>query len=246
VFYLVIVIYAGFYAHVTCFMPESLDEQAMKQARMKAAQGTRPSIWQTFNIFSALSIISKAKPRHISKYAVPILAAIQFLMAVLGQPPIVLYAMLMFKWTAYENGLLASLISLVRFIVIIVVLPQVVTRLQKYWQQQTSSDSTTSEDDTKIRHRILFDTTMVRVGLGIQMFGLLAIAIATTETAFIWALVIECLSVISQPSVRSLYTTLVEPSEVGALCGAQAVLESSASKSFLQKLSKMLTNFFFW
>lgn len=213
-------------------MPESLDEQAMKQARMKAAQGIRPSVWQTFNLFSALSIIGKAKPRHISQYAVPILAAIQFLMAILAQPPILLYAMLMFKWTAYENGLLASAISLVRFIVIILVLPRMVTMLQNHWQKQTSSDA--SEDDTKIRHRILFDTTMVRIGLGIQMFGLLAIAIATTETTFIWALVIECLSVISQPSVRSLYTTMVEPSEVGALCGAQAVLESSASKSIFK------------
>ncbi|KAI8335692.1 major facilitator superfamily domain-containing protein [Chlamydoabsidia padenii] len=218
VFYLMSIIYVGFYIYITWFMPESLDENAMKRARRKASEEQDSNLWKKLNLFSALSILSKTKPRHINRYAVPILASIQFVMATIAQPPVLLYAMLKFKWTAYEGGLLASVMSLIRFLVITVVLPWILIKLQSYWQE---SD--------KVEHRILFDSYMIRVGLGIGACSWLMAGLVTTEHGFTIALVCECWAILSQPSIRSLYTTLVDPSEVGALCGAQAVIESIAT-----------------
>lgn len=228
-------------------MPESLDDQAMKLARWNASQQPKLNLWQKVNLFSALSIIFKAEPRHITRYAVPILACIQFLLSILTRPPILLYAMLEFHWTAFEGGLLISVVSLVRFIIIVVILPRLLRFLQNRWQlqsqsqhqqqqqQSTNEDDDEEEDESKIHHRILFDAWMIRTGLAVETVCFVFAALATTARGFTWALVLQSVSVLAQPSVRSLYTTLVDPSEIGALFGAQAVLESIASKYHCQR-----------
>lgn len=228
-----------FYAYVTLVMPESLGEQAMKTARQNAAQQQpRNSVWQRMNPLSALSILVKiTPPDHINRHAIPLLAAIQFFLSIVIRPPILLYAMLEFKWTAYEGGLLISVVSLIRFIIIVVLLPRLLRALQKRWQTTAVADQQQpGEDDddaTKTHHRILFDTWMIRSGLGVETIGFVLAALATSSRGFSLALVLQSMSVLSQPSVRSLYTTLVDPSDIGALFGAQAQLEAVASKSTL-------------
>ncbi|ORZ25722.1 major facilitator superfamily domain-containing protein [Absidia repens] len=237
-FYLVMAINICFYAYVTFLMPESLDEQAMATARQSAAQKPRISLWQKMNPLSALSILFKIKPPpHINRHAVPLLAAIQFFLSIVIRPPILLYAMLEFKWTAYEGGLLISVVSLIRFIIIIVLLPRLLRALQQRWktkhynnqQQQRQQSCDDGEDETKTHYRILFDTWMIRTGLGVETIGFILAALATTSRGFSLALVLQSVSVLSQPSVRSLYTTLVDPADIGALFGAQAQLEAIAT-----------------
>ncbi|CAO3590498.1 unnamed protein product [Absidia cylindrospora] len=228
VFYMVLAIYVGFYFYVTYYMPESLTQQAMETAQQKATQVHKRSFWQKINLFSALSVVVKANPANISRHAVPILAAIQFIMATLAQPPILLYAMLQFKWTAYEGGLLASIMALTRFVIIIWVLPRLLRTMQARWQQQALSLDDGDENGKEYR-RVLFDITMIRSGLGIDALCIFLSALTTSGPAFTLSLVFQSTSVVAHPSLRSLYTTLVDPSEVGALCGAQAVLDSIAT-----------------
>ncbi|KAI8336632.1 major facilitator superfamily domain-containing protein [Chlamydoabsidia padenii] len=227
VFYLVMVLFIGFYIYTTLFMPESLNEQSMKVARRNAAQQPKLKFWQKLNLLSSLSILIKAEPRHISRYAVPLLASIQFLLMVVSRPPYLLYAMLEFKWTAYEGGLLISVMSLMRFIVIIVLLPRLLLSLRDRWQNTTNG---MENDEHKIHRRILFDTWMIRTGLAVETICFVLAALATTGRGFAWALILQSVAVLSQPSVRSLFTTLVDPSEIGTLFGAQAILDSIASK----------------
>ncbi|ORZ12761.1 major facilitator superfamily domain-containing protein [Absidia repens] len=229
VFYMVLLIYVGFYFYATYYMPESLTQQAMETAQQKATQRQKRSFWQKINLFSALSVLVQAKPAHISRYAVPILAAIQFLMTTLGQPPILLYAMLEFKWTAYEGGLLTSIMALTRFVIIIWVLPSLLRTIQARWQHQKIGLVDDGDDNKKEYRRVLCDITMIRTGLGIDTLCIILSALTASGPAFTLSMVFQSMSIIAQPSIRSLYTSLVDPSEVGALCGAQAVLDSIAT-----------------
>jgi hypothetical protein len=57
------------------------------------------------------------------------------------------------------------------------------------------------------------------------MFG-----VAFDSKQFTAAGLVQSIGILAQPSIRSMLTTLVDPTEVGELLGAVAVVESFASK----------------
>ncbi|KAI8089543.1 major facilitator superfamily domain-containing protein [Halteromyces radiatus] len=231
-FYLALVIHSINYLYIVFFLPESLDEQLMKITRRNATEQPKPKFWKRVNIFSGFGIFFKAKPHHISRFALPILATIQFLTSIVLQPPILLYAMLEFKWTAYEGGLLVSIMCLIRFTVITIALPYLKRRMNTYWTQRGHHNHTMNDqqiEDYKTHHRILFDTWMIRSGLAVDVTCLILAALATTGSSFAFSVFLNSFAVLAHPCLKSLFTTLVDPSEIAALLSAQAVLESIAA-----------------
>ncbi|KAG0165259.1 hypothetical protein DFQ30_008702 [Apophysomyces sp. BC1015] len=221
VFYMGIVINALFGLYVTFFMPESVDLDHPPTSSCKVPNskcGSDNSLWKKINIFSTLSILFRSNSTRISRYALPILAVIQFISAFIALPPVLLYAMLKFRWTAYEGGLFVSIAALSRLGIMMIVLPL----LAKLFLKKSGD----SENDS--RHMVSFDTLLLRTGVAINAFCLLTIGLATSSNTFTLGFVIQSLAILAQPAIQSLIVATVDPSEVGELMSAVAVMDSVA------------------
>ncbi|KAI9300065.1 major facilitator superfamily domain-containing protein [Cunninghamella echinulata] len=233
VFYFLFVLYILFFLYAMFILPESLDEEVMVKARYDYANKPRTTFLQKINVFSALEVLIYTKPKQITKYALPMLAVVQCICQALSQPPNFLYAMLTFHWTAYEGGFFLSVSSGMRVVGVMVILPFLTSRFQKYTQKQQQDDREENEEqgeqekeEEKTYYRILFNIWMARIGLSIEATGFILLALATTSLQFASAGIFQSLAIIALPSLTSLYTTLVDPSQVGALLGSQALLDS--------------------
>jgi hypothetical protein len=291
IFYVTLVINIVFLLYVFFILPESNSGKHTTEEKPQ-------SFLQRINVFSALGILVKTASPYTNRYALLIVAAIQFLLNLVALPPSLLYAMLKFHWTAYEGGFYVSLVGFARLLTTMIVLPlihklftknpiieeavivtvpstekehdddtsslcQQETSTSSLCQQETSASSlyqqepstscacfeedlhkqetrnsirtqadTRSEQD--IKSAIVFDSWLIRTGLSFETACFIATALVATSFGFTMASVIHALSFLSTPSVRSLLTTLVDPSDVGRLLGAMAVLEAVASKLILK------------
>ncbi|CAO3631441.1 unnamed protein product [Cunninghamella echinulata] len=234
VFYFLFVLYACFFLYAMFILPESLDEAVMEKARYDYDNKPRTTFLQKINVFSALEVLIHTKPKQITKYALPMLAIVQCICQALSQPPNFLYAMLTFHWTAYEGGFFLSVAAGMRVVGVMVILPFLTSRFQKYVQKQQQQynqegdeeQEEQEKEEEKTYYRILFNIWMARIGLGIEATGFILLALAATSLQFASAGIFQSLAIIALPSLTSLYTTLVEPSQVGALLGSQALLDS--------------------
>ncbi|GAA5795438.1 hypothetical protein HPULCUR_000796 [Helicostylum pulchrum] len=252
IFYMVFIMSVIFELYVYLVLPESHDFNQFKPTIKK-----QESLLERLNIFSALRILFRTSSRHANRYALVIIAAISFLLAIIALPPTMLYAMLSFHWTAYEGGLYVSLASFARLIMLTLVLPFISKLFHKksvsvdesdaviqpaiitteFLEQEsttTTTTTTTTEDpersDEEIHRTILFDVWMIRFGLTVEMISLVVLGLVTTSVGFTLTGMSQSLAALAQPSLRSLTTTLVSANEIGELLGAMAVLESCASK----------------
>jgi hypothetical protein len=87
-----------------------------------------------------------------------------------------------------------------------------------------------SEQD--IKHSILFDSWMMRTGCAFDTISFIVYALVTTSSGFAANTLLHSFSILSAPSIRSLMTTLVDPSQVGEMLGAMAVVEAVSSKYY--------------
>ncbi|KAM3582967.1 hypothetical protein VKS41_004723 [Umbelopsis sp. WA50703] len=174
----------------------------------------RKTFIERLNIFSALHIIVRTTPQHASRYALWFMTSIMFMTTMIMLPPTLLYAMLKFSWTAYEGGFYMSMQSFTKLLVLVIVLP-IVTRIFKRKNQSRSKD-------------ILYDAWMMRIGYAIDAFGLILMATAPDVPTFYGAGAIQSISMVAQPSTKSLLTVLVKPNEVGELFGAISVVDAVA------------------
>ena len=204
---------------VVFFATYAIPESNKYQEHCKS---TAPSIWQQLNMFRSVKILfSLQSPLRVSKYALPLMATVSFLNTVVIMPPILLYAMLEFHWTAYEGGLLIGFMSFAKLIITTVVLPLlnklIVTR---------GITSEAQRDDRLLR----FNIWMVRFGCAFMALELFAIGLARTASEMLVAVVIGSFSMLGQPSGRALLTTLVHPADVGKVLGAVATVDTVGCK----------------
>ncbi|KAJ8654496.1 hypothetical protein O0I10_009802 [Lichtheimia ornata] len=195
----------------TYIIPESNKHQ-------ERSKSTAPSVWQQLNMFRSIkTLFSFQSPLPVSKYALPLMASVSFLNTVVIMPPILLYAMLEYHWTAYEGGLLIGIMSFVKLIITTVVLPilnkLVITR------------GITSEAQRADR-LLRFNIWMVRIGCAFMALELFAIGLARTASEMLVAVLIGSFSMLGQPSGRALLTTLVDPADVGKVLGAVATVDT--------------------
>jgi hypothetical protein len=107
----------------------------------------------------------------------------------------------------------------------------VLPMLSKLFNKKCPRSTFTPEgQEKKYRNSTLFDIWMVRVGIGIDAVCLALAGLATNAYVFAAAGMLQSFSMLAQPSIRGLLTTLVKPTQVGELLGAIAILDSIASK----------------
>lgn len=191
---------------------------------------------EKLNIFSALRILFRNRPKHMTRYALLWIALSEFLLTLVKRPPTFLYAMLKFNWTAYEGSIYYSCASMMKLFMMIGMLPL----LHKLFNRKKNKKNNMPDDDTpgksntipatKAKNSITFDIWMVRIGIGIDAISLALAGLATNVVLFTAAGMVQSVSMLAQPSIRSLVTNLVHPTQVGELLGAVAMLDSIASK----------------
>lgn len=241
IFYMVFIVQMCLGLYIWLVVPESNDITSYKAPTVKEDK----TFLQRINLFSALRVLYRGSSEHASPYALALVAGIQFLLYVVALPPVLLYTMLQFGWTAYEGGLFVSLLSFSRVIVMLALLPLLAKLFHKYKSSSTprspanrlalsSSSASTASIETrsseKIKQSVLFDSWMIRTGLSVETVCFILFGLVSTSAGFSITGAVQSLAMLAGPSLRSLSTSLVAPSEIGELLGAVAVLEACGGK----------------
>ena len=171
------------------------------------------------NIYKSVKQLFSVKVIHGSRFTLPLIAFAQFLMAVIALPPVLLYAMLEFDWTAYETGYYISFTSFLRFLQMMVIFPLLA---KIFIKSSSASDIDTSQWK--------FNLWVTRVGVFFEAVLMLGVAISSNASQFMLATIIGSFAILAQPAVRSLFTTSVAPEDVGQVLSAMAVLDALACK----------------
>lgn len=123
IFYMVLAISTLFELYVCLLLPESHDHAQFELDAKQQGDQQEQTLLQRLNVFSALQILYRTAPKYANRYALPLIAGAQFFLTIVALPPVFLYAMLMFGWTAVEGGLFVSLSSFSKLIILTFVLP---------------------------------------------------------------------------------------------------------------------------
>lgn len=184
------------------------------------------TLCERLNVFSALKILFKEQPRlNVTRYALPCLALAEFLLTLVKRPPTLLYAMLKFHWTAYEGSLYYTCTSILKLTMMVGVLP-----LLSNLFLAKCPKAHRIRQEKRFKNSVPFDLWMIRIGIGIDAICLVITALASNVVVFTTAGMLQSASMLAQPSIRGLFTTLVNPNQVGELLGAVAILDSISSK----------------
>ncbi|GAN11631.1 tetracycline-efflux transporter [Mucor ambiguus] len=216
IFYMVFIVQMCLGVYIWLIVPESNDITSYETPTGKEDK----TFLQRINLFSALRVLYRGSSKHASPYALAFVAGIQFLLFVVALPPILLYTMLQFGWTAYEGGLFlfhkkrSSSKSK----------PPATMAVSSSSSASTVSIETRSNEE--IKHAILFDAWMIRTGLSVETVCFVLFGVVSTSAGFSIIGAFQSLAMLAGPSLRSLSTSLVAPSEIGELLGAVAVLEA--------------------
>ncbi|CEP17865.1 hypothetical protein [Parasitella parasitica] len=225
VFYIAFIVDAINVTYTAFLLPES--NQFVDRCQQEIRTDKRiVGLCSSLNIFSALKILFENQPIQLTRYALPCIALAEFLLTLVKRPPTLLYAMLKFKWTAYEGSLYYTCTSLLKLTMMIGILPL----LSKLFKKKCPKVHITPADQKKIfNNSTLFDIWMVRIGIGIDALCLALAGLASNVVFFTAAGMLQSVSMLAQPSIRGLLTTCVKPTQVGELLGAIAILDSIAS-----------------
>lgn len=169
------------------------------------------TLWEQINIFSAIKSLFHIKTRHASSYSLPLVASVSFLLTFVMIPPIVLYGMLEFHWTAVESSYFISAAMFIRLLNMVIVLP-LITKLLKR------------------KSPLQVNMWILRLGASVEALGYLFIGLATSPLQFAGAGIMQSFGILSHPALRSLLTMLADPADVGKVLGACAALEAFSSK----------------
>ncbi|CAG8486604.1 15687_t:CDS:2 [Acaulospora colombiana] len=181
------------------------------------------------------------------KYSLLLFTGIGVLLfaALMGvQQIFLLYTSYVFKWSLIEQGYVIVFIGFLRAVVLLLIYPTIVRLFKKRSKKEdninnndddrdvvrNSSPTVLDEfNDKELMKEMLFEIWMIRIGLAIDTVSYLFRGLAASSEMFVTAYAFGCLGAISSPSIRSLLTGLVPPSQVGQLLGAVGVLESIVS-----------------
>ncbi|KAF9151743.1 hypothetical protein BG015_006263 [Linnemannia schmuckeri] len=98
---------------------------------------------------------------------------------------------------------------------------------------EPTSSSTTENSILRAKEQkfsdMKFDTWMIRLGFAINSITYVGYGLASETWMFYLATALHAVSIISSPSLKSLLTNLVEPSQFGAVLGALQVVDSVAA-----------------
>ncbi|KAF7724626.1 hypothetical protein EC973_000870 [Apophysomyces ossiformis] len=217
-FYVGLSINILFIIYTTFVMPESvnLDQPLVSPVEDDNNKNSGlSSYWSKLNFFATFAILFRARSRKLSTAALPILAILQFLFSAISTPPILLYAMLKYHWTSFEGGVFVSVSAFNRLVITLALLPLLTKLFRK-----------SSSDPKDVGHSLQFDLWLLRVGFAVLTVSLLWMGLSESQGSFVISIVVLSLSVLCLPTLSSLLTAAVDPSEVGEVMTASAVLDS--------------------
>ncbi|KAG9298785.1 hypothetical protein G9A89_012853 [Geosiphon pyriformis] len=228
VFYFVLFSYILFFLFILIVLPESVSPAILRERQALSS----PTVKSIRDVFVALKILNQKPVESYSnswcgRNVVYILAIIYFIYRVsqAGQSEIfVLYSTYKFHWTTLENGFLLSLQAFSKFIASLVFVPLLSFAYKKIFAPP---------------YFRALDISMLRIGMGLEVFGFLLFATASLPSMFYFACVINGLTTIATPAIRSLFTTFVLPTQAGQILGALSVIEiigSAASPLWMNPL----------
>jgi MFS family permease len=165
------------------------------------------TLWEQINIFSAIKSLFHIKTRHASSYALPLVAGVSFLLTFVMMPPIILYGMLEFHWTAVESSYFISAAMFIRLLNMVFILPLVAKLL-------------------KNKSPLQVNMWILRLGASVETLGYIFIGLAASPLQFAEAGIMQSFGILSHPALRALLTMLADPADVGKVLGACAALEA--------------------
>lgn len=154
-------------------------------------------------------------------------------------PVLIRYPGYRFGWGAVENGNFLSLIGFSRTIVYLVLLPTVVKSFNFFAERKRTKaherDTTIAEEENRPapptpeikRHSQTLDIWLVRVSLAVDAVAYFFMAMAINTAQYMGAAVFAALGGAAMPAMQSLFTTLVDPHQTGAILASVAVLQST-------------------
>ncbi|KAI9271443.1 major facilitator superfamily domain-containing protein [Sporodiniella umbellata] len=233
-FYIIIAIQIALVMYTALFLTESNVDRKNKVV-------TKLTFLQNINVFSAFSVFFRTPLKHANRWTLPVLTLVQVMLTMVALPPVLLYAMLKFNWTAYEGGFFISATSVMNVVTMLIVLPVLTKFFHKIIPISNKAGST--EDLQKAScpveaekielkydpsHSIQVNVAVIRTGLLLKTASFIALGLVTTSGGYLIAGAAEGLGSLCPPSIQSLMTTLVDPSHTGELWGALATLEALA------------------
>ncbi|KAF0424557.1 MFS general substrate transporter [Gigaspora margarita] len=152
---------------------------------------------------------------------------------------LLLYVRYKFEWSLVEQGYLYTVICITRVFILMFLFPLVVKMFKE--RQRRKDDrivQTQREDDNNVEDDILvqdekqmnkeltFDLWVIRIGIFLEIVAFVLFGMATDGATFFTGIYTGAAGIIATPTLKSLQTNLVPPSQTGQLLGALSVLES--------------------
>ncbi|KAF9585922.1 hypothetical protein BGW38_000038, partial [Lunasporangiospora selenospora] len=100
--------------------------------------------------------------------------------------------------------------------------------MQERRRRGSTTDTLQIEEKEKKYRDIKFDTWVLRVGFIINSVTYVGYGLATNTWLFILASSLHAISIITLPSLKTLFTSMVEPSQFGAAMGAIQIVDAIA------------------
>ncbi|OAX79454.1 hypothetical protein ACJ72_06229 [Emergomyces africanus] len=133
-------------------------------------------------------------------------------------PIIVIYSEYMFGWGNFEASIFVSLVSSVRVVILLVILP-IVTRIVRGPQHQRSQVNTGSD---------MLDITLVRISTMFDLLGYLGYSVARSGGVLLLSGAVVSMGAMSSPTLTSSLTKHIPANRTGQLLGAMGLLHSLA------------------
>lgn len=242
-FYIAISFHILFILMLVFFIPESLSKKRQHAAQEKhrikqeewaaslAARGSNGGAkeWLTslrsFNLFEPLKILYPKGEGYTPavRRNLLLLASVDSIIwgvAMGAGTIIIIYANYMFAWDAYYQSIFMSVVNSCRVTVLVIALPLVTRLVRGPSSKRNPADNASGSD--------LFELSVIRLGIFMDMLGFLGYTLARRGELFIAAGALASAGGIGSPTLQAALTKCVRPDEVGQLLGALGLLHSFA------------------
>ena len=241
IFYIALGIHLFFMLFVLFVVPESLSKKRQKLAQDKfKADGANllangyTWIWalKTANVLAPLKILWPTGPGTSGRLRanlilLSIVDTTIFGVAMGAMNVLVLYSGYVFNWDTAQTSLFISEVNIFRVFALIVVLPALnyLVRRRRQFTQRRDSGFVSPEPNSGSD---LFDLSMIRIAISLEVLGYLGYASATTSEMFVIGGILAALGGIGSPTLQASLTKHVPHDKVGQLLGATGLLHALA------------------
>ncbi|KAI8374082.1 major facilitator superfamily domain-containing protein [Choanephora cucurbitarum] len=234
----------AFLLYVIFAMPESRVFEKSKQPIQQT------SLMDQLNIFSSLRIFLSNSNKDVYPYALLFAAIDDFLFAFIAFPPVLLYVMYKFGWTAYEGGIFNGLTNFVRFITTSLIVPYLSQQFHAMYASRDDRNAVAVPESSKAvpainsdtieiiddeneaitKRSLMFDAYMIRASFAFESLSFFIFATTNSGAGIMVAGFIRGLSSMGVAGSCSFMSKLVDSSQIGELTSALSIIESIASK----------------